>query len=96
MQEEEQQPIDLKQAVQRATEAIQELYSVQGYQLNDVLLEEIKSRSGYWEVTLGFSRPGSNAFSSQRRAFKTIRLNRNTGEFVDMEIRELPSSGQPR
>lgn len=97
--EEQQRSISLQEAVERATNAVQELYEVQGYNLNDVLLEEIRRRGEHWEVTLGFTRPGTTSFSNlsnQRRAFKTVRLDRHTGEFVDMSIRELPSSGQQR
>lgn len=97
--------LGLQEAVQRATEILEELYPDQ--ELKHVLLEEIK-RSGptntYWDVTLGFTRPGTLASvgglsalgppPKSSRAYKRIRLDAETGAFEGMTDRELEESGR--
>ncbi len=99
--------LGLQEAVQRATEILEELYPNQ--ELQHVLLEEIE-RSGPptdedWEVTLGFTRLGSVASLGGLgamgrplkgdRVYKRIRLNAETGAFEGMTDRELEESGCP-
>lgn len=98
LEESQQDKIDLKQAVQIAIDAVKDLYSIQGHQLPDLLLEEVGRSGGYWKITLGFTRPGSGfgALTSpqQRRAFKEVRIDQDTGELKDMHIRTLPTPQQ--
>jgi hypothetical protein len=92
--------LGLQEAVERATEVLRELYPNES--LNQLLLEEIE-RGGpadrYWNVTLGFARPGSLAgmttvvtSSPQSRAYKRIRINAETGAFEGMTDRLLQES----
>lgn len=93
----EQRELDAKEAVRRATEIIEDLYS--GRKLEGLLLEEvIYTPSNFWEVTLGFTRPGrtmstgglSGVIPTERpRAYKRIRINAKTGEFGGMTDRNL-------
>ena len=95
--------LGLQEAVQRATEILGELYPNQ--ELKHVLLEEIE-RSGppgdeHWEVTLGFTRPGTiasignlGAVPTTGRAYKRIRLDAKTGEFEGMTDRQLEEAGR--
>ncbi len=89
---EERHSIDVKEAVRIATGALRDLY--ENIELRDLLLEEVERSGKVWRVTLGFARPGSGigigAFM-QQRAFKRIRIDADTGEFLGMEIRQLPS-----
>lgn len=99
--------LGLQEAVQRATEILGDLYPDQ--ELKHVLLEEIE-RSGPpgdedWEVTLGFTRPGSVTSVGglgamgrplkSDRAYKRIRLDAQTGAFESMTDRELEEIGRP-
>lgn len=59
-EQEQRNRIDMKQAVDIAFEAIQQLYP--SYTLEDLLLEEVYlglMNENEWEVTLGFARPYS-------------------------------------
>lgn len=104
MSEEQEKPgVDLQQAVVRAISAVQDLYKAQGYDLSDLLLEEIQRTGDVWQVTVGFTRPNTaksdigaigQALAGPRRAFKRVRIDANTGEFLGMEIRELQSTSQ--
>lgn len=90
--------LGLQEAVQRATEILEELYPNQ--ELKHVLLEEIElSVNGTWYVTVGFARPGTLASagvlagpSSANRVYKEIRINAQTGEFEGMKDRLLEES----
>lgn len=107
MQDEPRPEIGLKQAVQEAIKSVSDLYEAQGYQLNDLLLEEVQRSGGNWLVTVGFTRPMTSAGATvasalvgvaARRAFKRVKIDGNTGEFLEMQIRELQTSpsSQPR
>ena len=94
-QQEQETEIGLKQAVEIALQEVSDLYSVQGIQLTDLLLEEVDRTGDTWRVTVGFTRPGSFAAlggigSPRRRAFKQVRIDAETGEFRNMQIRTLP------
>jgi hypothetical protein len=91
--------LGLQEAVQRATEILEELYPDQ--ELKHVLLEEIElGRGGTWYVTLGFTHPGSVGYGlaglgpppPSGRAYKTIKINAETGEFEGMTDRLLEES----
>lgn len=93
-QQHEPQGIGLKEAVRRAYQVMGELY--EGSELRDLLLEEIDRSGSYWEVTMGFRRPGMDTplgtiLAPPGRAYKRLRINAETGEFDGMEIRQLPS-----
>lgn len=99
MQDEQRPEIDLKQAVRIAIESVADLYEAQGYELGDLLLEEVERSGDQWLVTVGFTRPatGIGAIVGPRRAFKRVKIDAKTGNFLGMEIRELQaSSQQPR
>ena len=90
--------LELREAVQRATEILEELYPNQ--ELRHVLLEEVQ-RSGpanmNWDITLGFTRPGTvvlGAPSRNNRVYKRIRLDAETGRFEGMTDRELEEVGR--
>jgi hypothetical protein len=100
VEDEQQSGIDLKQAVRTAIEVVNELYEAQGYQLGDLLLEEVERSGDVWLVTVGFTRPTSSVGSAiaglaggSRREYKRVRIDAETGTFLKMEIRELPSQG---
>ncbi len=94
MSEEQQERISVKEAVQLAGNVIRDLYD--DLSLNDLLLEEVRRGSGdTWLITMSFSRPprgggGIMGIMSQGRAYKQVRIDAKTGEFLDMEIRVLP------
>lgn len=93
----DQRNLDVKEAVRRATDVIQELYADR--KLEGLLLEEVQfNPSGSWDVTLGFTRPGrtmtggalSNVLPAERpRAYKRVKIDAQTGEFVGMTDRDL-------
>lgn len=100
-EEQKNSELDLQQAVLRAVEMVRELYKAQGYQLTDVLLEEIQRSGDTWLVTVGFTRPApasalGQALAGARRAFKRVKIDATTGDFLGMEIRELQSSSTPQ
>lgn len=94
--------LGLQEAVQRATEILEELYPDQ--ELRHVLLEEIElERTGSWYVTLGFTRPGSGLGGlanlapppPSARTYKRIEIDAETGEFKGMKDRLLEESLKP-
>ena len=96
MTDEQQSEIDLKQAAQLALEKVRELYEeIQGIQLNDLLLEEVVGTSKEWRITVGFTRPTTSVAgmigSRPRRVYKEARIDRETGKFLGMSIREPQS-----
>ena len=102
-EEQKKSELNLRQAVLTAVNMVRELYEAQGYQLDDVLLEEVQKSGDTWLVTVGFTRPLSPrtsavgaALSGSRRAFKRVRIDAKTGDFLGMEIRELQTPSQPQ
>lgn len=102
-EEQKKSELDLQQAVLRAVRMVHDLYEAQGYQLNDVLLEEVQRSNDTWLVTVGFTRPAppaqgplAQALAGPRRAFKRVKIDANTGDFLGMEIRELQAPSQPQ
>ncbi len=88
---EEQKRIGVKEAVRIATGALRDLY--ENAELEDLLLEEVERSGEVWLVTLGFTRPTTDTtfglLAAPERAYKRIRIDASTGEFLGMEIREL-------
>ncbi|MGI8910877.1 MAG: hypothetical protein ACR2JR_10050 [Rubrobacteraceae bacterium] len=92
---EERKQIGVKEAVRIATSALRDLY--EDVEIEDLLLEEVERSGDSWNVTLGFARPfhGDELLPGlvpSQRAYKRIKIDTNTGEFLGMEIRELQSS----
>ena len=92
--------MDLQEAVRIAIDSVKALYRVQGFELKDLLLEEVELSGDTWLVTVGFTRPNTatdigaigEALAGTRRAlraFKRVRIDANTGAFLGMQIREL-------
>ncbi len=88
----------MREAVQKATATMRELYSED--QLQDLLLEEIElSRreiDPMWLVTMGFTRPRKfkplDAIVQPQtadRVYKRIKIDANTGAFKGMSDRQL-------
>jgi hypothetical protein len=88
---EERKQIGVKEAVRVATGALRDLY--ENAELEDLLLEEVERSGEVWLVTLGFTRPSADTtfglLAAPERAYKRIRIDASTGEFLGMEIREL-------
>lgn len=97
-EEQKNEELDLQQAVLKAIRTVHDLYEAQGYELSDLLLEEVQRSGDNWLVTVGFTRPAptsgaiGQALAGARRAFKRIKIDAKTGKFLGMEIRELQSS----
>lgn len=98
----EKQEVDLKRAVQIATNVIRDLYH--NVEIKDLLLEEIEKSDGTWLVTMSFTRelrssslePLLGVPPKSQRLYKRIRIDAQTGEFLGMEIRELQTDYQSR
>lgn len=93
-EEQQDQRISVKEAVQIAGDVMRDLY--ENLTLSDLLLEEVRRGNGdTWLITMSFSRPGRGGsgivgFMSPGRAFKQVRIDAKTGDFLGMEIRTLP------
>lgn len=85
--------IDAKTAIQTALSYFQELMLTPAPN-GSILLEEVELVEGpnpQWQIT--FSTPGQSALSmipGRDRAYKTITIDAETGEFRSMKIRSLP------
>lgn len=88
---EERKQIGVKEAVRVATGVLRDLY--ENAELEDLLLEEVERSGEEWLVTLGFTRPSADTtfglLAAPERAYKRIKIDADTGEFLGMEIREL-------
>jgi len=87
--------VEIKRAVSIAKDFIINLNSELG-DLNDLALEEISQTEDgkYWLVTMGFSRqkpPTSKLLPTYQmeRVYKTIKVDKETGEPVAMQIRAV-------
>jgi len=87
--------VEIKQAVSIAKDFVTNLNAELG-DLNDLALEEISQTEDgrYWLVTMGFSRqkpsPSKLLPSYQmERVYKTIKVDKETGEPVAMQIRAV-------
>jgi hypothetical protein len=101
MTEEQRAGVSLQEAVKIAVNSVRDIYRGQGFELKDLMLEEVERSDDSWQVTVGFTRPNTatsdigvigQALAGPRRAFKRVRIDANTGEFLGMRIRELPAS----
>ncbi len=95
--------IGVKDAVRRAAEYVQELYSYTDTQLLNLRLEEVDlSEDGsQWLITFGFTPSEVDTKSTSilgslggaavqtRREYKVIAIDSRTGEPLSMKIREL-------
>jgi hypothetical protein len=87
--------IDVKQAVQAASDFIKQLYGAN--QLKQLTLEEVELTDDdrFWLVTLGFSRPElvspleAFATAKQRREYKILKIHADSGKVQSMKIREV-------
>lgn len=87
--------VEIKQAVSIAKEFIANLNAELG-DLNGLALEEISQTEdgSYWLVTMGFSRqkPSEHTLwpnNQMERVYKTIKVDKQTGEPVAMQIRAV-------
>lgn len=87
--------IEIKQAVSIAKEFVANLNAELG-DMKELALEEISQteEGDYWLVTVGFSRPkpSENAIwqtKAMERVYKTIKIDRHSGEPVAMQIRAV-------
>lgn len=85
--------IDVKQAVDIAFNNFRDFYSDDN--LSQVLLEEVNLNDDrdLWLVTIGFERPqtgfGAIAQATQTRAYKTFKINAETGGFQGLSMRKV-------
>ncbi len=92
--------MDVKEAVREAKQYVLELFA--GEEIMDLGLEEVKldECSNAWKVTLGFSRPWDRRFAppvnlreyAQRRSYKVLCINDETGQVESLEDRILVDS----
>jgi hypothetical protein len=85
---------EVKTAVQKALSYFQELMPATPYG-GSILLEEVELiEEGHPEWHITFSAPAAlltlDSFSGRDRAYKTITIDAETGEFRSMKIRPLP------
>jgi hypothetical protein len=89
--------VDLKEAVQRALDYTQDLYSSIG--VFDPLLEEVEisDNERYWLITIGFSRTkqprpddplGTLPLDRSVRVYKVFKIRVADGKIMSMKIRE--------
>ena len=90
--------VDVRKAVDKANEFIKYLFPEP---LPDLMLEEVRRSEDdkYWLITLGFNRelPAANATMRQllprfTRAYKVIKVDAESGEPLEMSVREMPVS----
>lgn len=95
--EEQQQELSAKEAVQRAIQEVRDLF--EGTTLQNLLLEEVERSGSTWLVTLSFTRPGGGAglqsVLGTAREYKRVRIDARSGSFEGMEIRTLPAPPKP-
>ena len=92
--------MDVKDAVRKAKQHIQELFDEEG--ITHIGLEEVsfEEDENNWVVTIGFSRPwdyAPNALSllSHReptRSYKLVTIDDESGEVVSVKHRNIPAS----
>lgn len=88
--------IEIKDAVATAKKFLKELYA-SSHSLKDLALEEIDQTDDgkYWLITLGYFREKSGISSilpviqAVERDYKTIKIDKETGEPVAMQIRTV-------
>jgi len=82
-------PEDVHEAVNNAIAMVNEIYKDEG--ISDVELEEIEREGEDWLVTVGFNRQRPRTVLGgllvPQRTLKVVRIDRGTGEFKGMKIR---------
>lgn len=85
-----QKMIDVKEAVQIATQYLRKL--IQHIPGGDVGLEEAELSGDNWEITLSFTDRRDSGLTSvltgEGRTYKNFGINKTTGEVVFMRIRK--------
>ena len=82
-------PEDVHEAINKAIAMIKEIYKDED--ISDVELEEIERDGEDWLVTVGFNRQQQRTVLGglllPQRTLKVVRIDRTTGEFKGMKIR---------
>lgn len=95
---EESARVGLNEAVERAKTWLRA--TLAGESISNLGLEEVEHGPGYWNVTVGFSRPWDEARNAVtvltgavilQRTLKTITVDEQTGEIVAMKTRNPES-----
>jgi len=87
--------VEVKEAVSIAKNFMKDLYA-SSFSLKDLILEEVDQTDDgkYWLITLGFSREKPNISAllpsvQIERVYKSIKVDKETGEPVAMQIRAV-------
>lgn len=82
-------PEDVHEAITKAIAIVKEIYKDED--ISDVELEEIERDGEDWLVTVGFTRQKQRTVLGglllPQRTLKVVRIDRTTGEFKGMKIR---------
>ena len=85
--------LDTKQAVALAKSWVADQLAAEG--IHDIGLEEVKFENGYWNITIGFSRPWDRnnlailaGGRGSARSYKVILISDEKMEVVEMRNRE--------
>jgi hypothetical protein len=82
-------PEDVREAINKALAIVKEIYKDED--ISDVELEEIEHDGEDWLVTVGFTRQKQRTILGglllPQRTLKVVRIDRTTGEFKGMKIR---------
>ena len=96
--------MDVREALQKAKECINDVYKDEG--IEHVGVEEIVFDDGkhIWEITIGFFRPWDRIVGLaaaltpkpewEKRQFKVVQIDDDTGRMIAMTHRTLTSSGR--
>ncbi len=88
--------ISVNDAIDRAKEWLLSTMSTEN--VSNLGLEEVEHHPGYWNITLGFSRPWDEARNAisvlsgtvvMRRTYKIVTVDETTGEIVSMKSRDV-------
>ena len=88
--------ISVNDAIDRAKEWLLSTMSTENG--SNLGLEEVEHHPGYWNITLGFSRPWDEARNAisvlsgtvvMRRTYKIVTVDETTGEIVSMKSRDV-------
>lgn len=86
--------MDVKEAVAAAKTYIVQLFEEE--KISDLGLEEVllDEPSGFWSITIGFTRPWdnrssfANALQGQQRSYKVVKISNDTGKVVSVLNRQ--------
>ena len=84
--------MEVKQAVEAAKHYIVEIFGDES--ITDLGLEEVEKKGGYWNITIGFSRPwdrrvGSVLSGGSSRTYKTIEVRDEDGHVLSVKDRNI-------